>query len=232
MSKPQTSLKICFTTIGASGHTYPYLKFVEMLVKRGHTVDWYATEDDCHPSLAPKVEAVGACYTDLPLVLPGDLITWFRWYNHTFGFCQAVKLFYWMLTDKMKWDVQMKTQPEDINFRFMNVAYHTMCSNRAQALKKINLTKNYDLLICDATSFGYVISEVLCIPFFDIQPFIVDLYDTPFWASWFGPVSKCLYTSTMINQKMQEALPGWTYHKSQTFAENAPIAMVVMSSKA
>jgi UDP:flavonoid glycosyltransferase YjiC (YdhE family) len=80
-------MKICFASIGATGHTYPYLKFVEMLVKRGHTVDWYATEDDSRPSMAPKVEAVGACYTDLPLVSAGDLTAWFRWYNHTFGFC-------------------------------------------------------------------------------------------------------------------------------------------------
>ena len=107
-----------------------------------------------------------------------------------------------------------------------------MASNRAQILKKINLTKNYDLLICDITSFGYVLSEVLCIPFFDINPIIVDVYDTPFFKDWSVPVSKCLYTSTMINQKMQEALPGWTYHKSLTFAVNAPIPSVVMSSKA
>jgi hypothetical protein len=232
MSKPQRSMKICFATIGASGHTYPYLKFVEILVKRGHTVDWYATEDDCHPSLAPKVEAVGASYTDLPVVLPGDLTTWFRWYNHTFGFCRAVKLFYWMLTDKMKWDVQMKTLPKEINFRFMNIAYYTMASNRAQSLKKINLTKNYDLLICDMSSFGYVLSEILRIPFFNMSSFIVDLYDTPFYMEFVGGASKDLYTSAMINQKMQEAIPGWTYHKSMTFGEKAPIPVVVMSSKA
>ena len=232
MSKPQTSMNICFATIGASGHTYPYLKFVEILVERGHTVDWYATEDGCHPSLAPKVEAVGASYTDLPAVLPGDLPTWFRWYNHTFGFCLGFKLFYWMVTDKMKWDVQMKTLPEDINCRFLNVAYYTMASNRAQALKKINLTKNYDLAIVDMSSFGYVLSDVLRIPFFNMSPFIVDLYHTEFYQNFLKPVLKCLYTSTMINQKMQEAMPGWTYHKSKTFGENAPMPQVAMSSEA
>jgi hypothetical protein len=137
-----------------------------------------------------------------------------------------------MITDKNKWDGYMKTLPNEINFGFTNVLLHTIASNRAQALKKINPTKNYDLLICDITTCGYVLSEVLSIPFFNINPCIVDVYDTPFYMEYLDPVLKSLYTSTMINQKMQEAFPGYTFHKSKTISEIAPIPSVVMSSKA
>jgi UDP-N-acetylglucosamine:LPS N-acetylglucosamine transferase len=55
-------MKICFLSISGSGHIWPYLKFVEALVSRGHTVDWYGADDKAKVDMSEKILATGAKY--------------------------------------------------------------------------------------------------------------------------------------------------------------------------
>jgi len=114
---------------------------------------------------------------------------------------------------------------------FLSIAIYTVASNKCQKIAEIQKEKKYDLLLCDVTAHGYIISEMTGIPFVLMDPFIVSVYDSQFWGELFGPTGRDEYVSNLVNQKMRECLPEWDWHKAEYAGKQSPGYNIVMSSE-
>jgi hypothetical protein len=172
-------MRICFCTTAHSGHVFPYLNFVTLIVKKGHTVDWYGVEDTSRNDLSSRIKATGASFTSLPEIMPEDLLIFFKYFKNEYGFFQAIRIMYLLITDKPKFDMFTKANGQKALNKFLMLGWQVTAASRGLKMKKIQQEKNYDLLLCDLVSIPVIMSLAMDIPVITLNPLIVNMVASP-----------------------------------------------------
>jgi hypothetical protein len=72
--------------------------------------------------LSSRIKAMGASYTELPEIVPEDLLIFFKYFKDQFGFCQAIRIMYLLFTDKTKFDMFTKSNGQAALNKFLMLA--------------------------------------------------------------------------------------------------------------
>ena len=224
-------MRICFCSSANSGHIFPYLNFVSLVVKKGHTVDWYGVEDKSRNDLSSRIKATGASYTELPESMPEDLLLFFKYFKNQFGFLQAIRIMYLLLTDKPKFDMFAKSNGQWALNKFFMLGLFVTAANRALQMKKIQEQKNYDILLCDPISIPIIMSLAMDIPLIIMSPMIVDMDSSPVYDEMRAPALQDEYVCYLLEQKVKIAHPGWTYAKSLQHFQTSLDSRIILSSE-
>ena len=225
-------MRICFCSSANSGHIFPYLNFVSLIVKKGHTVDWYGVEDKSRNDLSSRIKATGASYIELPEIMPEDLLIFFKYFKDQFGFFQAMRVMYLLVTDKPGFDMFTKSNGQAALNKFIMFGWHVTASSRALQMKKIQEQKNYDILLCDIVSIPHIMSLAMDIPVILLNPLIIDMDSSAAHREMFSPILEDEYVFYLLSKKVRPIThPGWTFAKSIHYYMTSLDPKIILSSE-
>ena len=225
-------MRICFCSSANSGHIFPHLNIVSLIVKKGHTVDWYGVEDKSRNDLSSRIKATGASYYEVPEFMPEDLLIFFKYFKDQFGFFQAIRIVYLLVTDKARFDIWSKSNGQAALNKFIMFGWTVTAASRALGMKKIQEQKNYDILLCDIVSIPEIISLAMDIPMITLNPLIVDFDSDPGCIEMSSQALEDEYVCYLLEQKVRPVVNlKWTYPKSIHYYMTSLDPRIILSSE-